>query len=78
MSELERYKPIGEAVSLLLFPHAEVVIHDLHTGCIGAIFNNFSKRAVGDESSLDDLDKLSENLDVFPPYFKINWVFLNL
>ena len=50
IDELDHYKPIAEAISLLLFPHAEVVIHDLKTGCIGAIFNNFSKRAVGDES----------------------------
>jgi len=73
MNELERYKPIAEAISLLFFPHAEVVIHDLHTGRIGAIFNNFSKRAPGDESSLDESDKLPDTQDVFPPYFKINW-----
>lgn len=72
MGEFERYKPIGEAICLLLFPHAEVVIHDLKTGCIGAIFNNLSKRAVGDESLLDDMSKLSDE-DVFPVYFKTNW-----
>lgn len=72
MNELERYKPIAEAISLLLFPHAEVVIHDLKTGFIGAIFNNLSKRAVGEESSLEDLDKLPDQ-DVFLPYFKTNW-----
>jgi predicted transcriptional regulator YheO len=73
MNELERYKPIAEAVSLLLFPHAEVVIHDLHTGCIQAIFNNLSKRKVGDESSLDESGTLPDTQDVFPPYFKMNW-----
>lgn len=73
IDELVRYKPIGEAISLLLFPHAEVVIHDLKTGCIGAIFNNLSKRAVGDESLLDEVKQLSDTQDVFPPYFKINW-----
>jgi D-arginine utilization repressor len=71
--ELDRYKPVGEAISILLFPHAEVVLHDLKTGCIGAIFNNLSKRAIGDESLLDELDNLSESQDVFPSYFKINW-----
>ncbi len=71
--ELDLYKPVGEAISLLLFPHAEVVLHDLRTGCIGAIFNNVSKRAVGDESLLDDWDKLSASQDLFPPYFKTNW-----
>jgi predicted transcriptional regulator YheO len=72
-NELTHYKPIAEAISLLLFPHAEVVIHDLKTGCIGAIFNNLSKRGVGDESLLDDINPLSEAQDVFPPYFKTNW-----
>ena len=71
--ELAHYKPIGEAFSLLLFPHAEVVIHDLKTGCINAIFNNFSKRAVGDESLLDEVKLLPHTQDIFPPYFKINW-----
>ena len=73
IDELVRYKPIGEAISLLLFPHAEVVIHDLKTGCIGGIFNNLSKRVVGDESLLDEVKQLSDTQDVFPPYFKINW-----
>ncbi len=73
MNELEHYKPVAEAISLLLFPHAEVVIHDLRTGCIRAVFNNLSKRRAGDESSLDEIDKLSDTQEVFPPYFKINW-----
>lgn len=72
MNKLEKYHPIAEAISLLLFPHAEVVLHDLSSGRIKAIFNNLSKRDVGDESSLDELEKLPDNQDVFPPYFKIN------
>jgi D-arginine utilization repressor len=72
-NELDQYKSVGEAISILLFPHAEVVLHDLRTGCIGAIFNNLSKRAVGDESLLDELNQLSESQNVFPPYFKTNW-----
>ncbi|MBU6383067.1 MAG: PAS domain-containing protein [Verrucomicrobia bacterium] len=72
-SELNLYKPIAEAVSLLLFPHAEVVIHNFKTKCIGAIFNNLSKRKIGDESLLDENEQLSDSQDVFPPYFKINW-----
>lgn len=72
-SELDQHKPIAEAISLLLSPHAEVVIHDFKTKCIGAIFNNLSKRKIGDESLLDEMEKLSESRDVFPLYFKINW-----
>lgn len=70
MNDLTSYKPIAEAVTLLLYPHAEVVIHNLKSGCIEAIFNNFSKRAVGDESLLDETD---DSMDLFPPYYKINY-----
>jgi predicted transcriptional regulator YheO len=70
-NELDRYHPIAEAISLLLFPHVEVVIHDLKTGKIAALFNNFSKRAVGDSSLLDEFNPASQ--DVIPPYIKTNW-----
>lgn len=72
LPELERYRPIGEAISLLLSPHVEVIIHDFKTKCIGAIFNNLSKRKVGDESLLDEMEKFLDQ-EVFSPYFKINW-----
>ena len=72
-NELEQYLPVARAVSILLFQHVEVVVHDLRTGCIGAIFNNLSKRSVGDESCLDQTSALSELEDVFFPYFKTNW-----
>ena len=72
-AELNKYMPIAEAISLLLSPLAEVVIHDLKTGCIGAIFNNLSKRKIGDESLLDEMQEVSESQDLFAPYFKINW-----
>lgn len=68
--ELERYKPVAESIALLLSPYVEVIIHDFNTKCIGAIFNNLSKRKIGDESLLDEMEKDQE---VFPPYFKINW-----
>jgi len=70
---LDHYKPIAEAITTLLFPHAEVVLHDLKTKCIAAIFNNFSKRKVGDESLLQELENSSTLPDVFPVYFKTNW-----
>lgn len=73
MNDLSQYKPVAEAISLLLFPHAEVVLHDLKTGCVGAIFNNLSKRSVGDKSLLDEMDQLSDTQNLFPPYFKTNW-----
>ena len=71
--ELNLYKPIAEAIGLLLSPYAEVVIHDFKTRCVGFIFNNLSKRKIGDESLLDEMENLSTSQDVFSPYFKINW-----
>jgi D-arginine utilization repressor len=69
--ELAQYFAIAEAIVVLFYPHVEVVIHDLRNGCIAAIFNNFSKRKVGDESLLsEDLSRLP---DTFPPYTKTNW-----
>jgi D-arginine utilization repressor len=69
--DLSQYFAIAEVITALFFPHIEVVIHDLRTGCIAAIFNNFSKRKVGDESLLSE--DLSQLPDIFPPYTKINW-----
>lgn len=71
--ELKLYKSVAEAISMLLFPHAEVVLHDLKTKCIAAIFNNFSKRVVGDASLLDEMQEFSKSQEVFSPYFKMNW-----
>ena len=61
--------PTAQAISQLLHPHGEVVIHDLKTGTIAAIYNPFSKRKVGDDSSLEE----SDYPDVFPVYTKSNW-----
>lgn len=67
---MQTYHSIAEAISLLLYPHAEVIIHDLKSGLISAIFNPFSKRKKGDESLLDPVKKYP---DIFPPYNKMNW-----
>ena len=36
--DITSYFSIAEAVSLLLFPHAEIVIHNLNTGKIVTMF----------------------------------------
>lgn len=72
-NKYKAYLAIAESICQLLAPHAEVVIHDLQSGKIAAIFNNFSKRKVGDESLLEETENYSEMPDVFSPYFKINW-----
>ena len=52
--ELSRWQYAGQAIAALLHPYGEVVIHDLQSGKIAAIWNPVSKRRVGDESLIDD------------------------
>ena len=69
---LKESLPFAEAFSCLLYPFAEVVVHDLAKDQIEAIYNPFSKREVGDSSYLDRVDfKGSETL--IGPYEKTNW-----
>lgn len=67
---LQAHFSTAEGISLLFYPHVEVIIHDLKSGLIAGIYNNFSKRKVGDESLLD---QIAEFPDVFPVYVKTNW-----
>src|ERR1700733_11307817 len=73
MSFLNLYFSTAEAISLLFYPHAEVVLHDLNSGLIAAIYNNFSKRKIGDESLLEEIEDYDEFPNVFPVYLKTNW-----
>ncbi|MBA3815647.1 MAG: PAS domain-containing protein [Parachlamydiaceae bacterium] len=73
MTQLSQYISVAEAISLLYYPHAEVILHDLSSGVIAALFNNFSKREIGDESLLEGVNDFSEFPDIFPAYLKTNW-----
>lgn len=73
MTALKQFFPIAQAISLLLHPHGEVVIHNLKNGKVAAIYNNFSKRKVGDESLVEELSDYTKLPDVFPVCAKINW-----
>lgn len=73
MTVLKDYYSVAQAITALLHPHAEVVIHDLKTGNIAAIYNNISKRKVGDESLIEELDDYGALPDVFPVYTKVNF-----
>ena len=75
-AELKEYLHIAEAISKLLYPFAEVVIHDLAKNQIEAIFNPVSKRVVGDSSYLDHIDFKEHDGDlpsVIGPYEKLNY-----
>ncbi len=64
------FRTVGAAISALLFPHAEVAIHDLRTDRIVAIWNAFSRREVGDPSLLGDIADQLDAAAVFGPYDK--------
>ena len=53
--KIEKYFPIVQAVVELFHPYVEGAVHDLQTGKMVAIFNNFSKRKVGDKTPLKEL-----------------------
>ncbi|HVN43154.1 MAG TPA: PAS domain-containing protein [Steroidobacteraceae bacterium] len=62
----------ADAVAALLFPYAEVVVHDLHTQRIAYIANNLSRRKVGDDSALERA-RFAPQQAAIGPYEKRNW-----
>jgi len=70
---LKPFVPVAEALGQLLYPYGEVVIHDLETGKVAYLVNNYSKRTVGDDSLIEEDAALDEFPDVFSPYLKTNW-----
>lgn len=70
---MQNFRAMADAIATLFFPHAEAVLHDLHSQKVDYIANNLSKRAIGDDSALEDMltDDVSEvNIG---PYEKLNW-----
>ena len=69
----ERFGPyyaIGEAIAVLLHPHAEVVLHDLKSGKIVRLWNAFTSRKAGDPSYLEGASDLFTEERVLGPYEK--------
>ncbi|NIE73505.1 hypothetical protein F3J44_14260 [Pantoea sp. Tr-811] len=70
---IENYKAIADSIALLLFPHAEVIVHEVKSQTVVHIANNFSKRKLGDDSALDqELGEFRSSASI-GPYEKINW-----
>ena len=67
------YAAMADGVATLLFPHAEVVVHDLGSQTIVHIANNISKRQLGDDSCLEDLPADLDGANRLGPYEKLNW-----
>lgn len=72
-SEVKALLPVAEAITKLLHPHAEVVVHDMQQNNIAAIFNAYSKRQVGDDSLLSEQELMATMNDCVGPYPKTNW-----
>jgi predicted transcriptional regulator YheO len=70
---LNNYKTVADSMATLLFPHAEVILHDLATQTVVHIANNISKRKIGDDSALEEIaGDLTIQLSI-GPYEKLNW-----
>ena len=69
---LARYAHLADSITTLFFPYAEVVIHDLSDQTVAYLSNNLSKREIGDESALEDVEETTAN-KLLGPYEKVNW-----
>jgi len=66
--------PLVDGIVKLFYPYAEGAIHDLKQGKIVALYNNISRRKVGDPSAVTELGvEIKDFPDVFEPYYKTNW-----
>lgn len=66
--------PLVEGITKLFYPHVEGAIHDLEQGKVVALYNNISRRKVGDRSAVTELGiDIKDFPDVFEPYYKTNW-----
>ena len=68
---LKAIEPACAAIAALLHPHAEVVVHELATDTIVAIWNPFSGRTAGDPSLLQELPAHWSEQPMQGPYPKI-------
>jgi len=69
---LSRYAPIADGIAALFFPYAEVVIHDLHDQTVLYLANSLSRREIGDDSALEEIDHAARER-LIGPYEKLNW-----
>ncbi len=69
---LSRARPMADGIAALLFPFAEVVVHDLASQTVVHLANNLSRRQLGDASALEDL-AIDAQDSVIGPYEKQNW-----
>lgn len=72
--ELKKHLSFVQGIVDLFYPFVEGSVHDLKSGTLEAIFNNISKRQVGEPTPLKELNvNIDQLLPYFPPYYKFNW-----
>ncbi|KZM38904.1 hypothetical protein OA92_02920 [Marinomonas sp. SBI22] len=74
---IQRYGNLADGIVLLFSGYVEVVIHDLRTQTVVYIANNISKRNLGDDAALDEVE-FDESENVIGPYEKLNWDGVNI
>lgn len=68
------FMPFVEGVVKLFYPYVEGAIHDLQSGKVVALYNNLSRRKLGDPSAVTELGvEIKDFPDAFDPYYKTNW-----
>ncbi len=67
--------PVLDGVVRLFHPYVEVILHDLESGTIAAVFNDLSQSTGGDRSAISKFvgEQAGAFPDVFEPYYRINW-----
>jgi D-arginine utilization repressor len=68
--KLSTIKSLADGIAALFFPSVEVAVHDAQSGKIAYLANNLSKRQIGDDAGLEELEGLET---LTGPYEKLNW-----
>lgn len=74
---IQRYANTAEGIALLFSGYVEVVIHDLRSQSVVYLANNISKRNIGDDAALEEVE-FDDNENVIGPYEKLNWDGVNI
>jgi len=73
MTDFIKYIPIAESIAKLLYPFAEVVLHDIKKNQIVEIFNNFTQRRPGDSSCITNFEGFKKGPDIHGPFIHNNF-----
>ncbi|WP_290439531.1 helix-turn-helix transcriptional regulator [Paraburkholderia fungorum] len=72
LGPLAPYCAVADGIAMLFPPYTEVVLHNLATQTVVYVANNQSRRELGDDSALDDIE-FDDRETVIGPYEKLGW-----